>query len=143
MRRSCSSPPDVRPTATPSTLDRGGIEADDDGLIIVDEYQRTSAAGVFALGDVSSRQQLKHAANKDARVVQHNLLHPVSMISADRRFVPRAVFSMPQVASVGLTEAEADEQGIDYVVSRAGLRRHRVWLGHGGHRPLRQDHRAR
>jgi mycothione reductase len=99
-------------------LDRGGIEADDDGLIIVDEYQRTSAAGVFALGDVSSRQQLKHAANKDARLVQHNLLHPISMISADRRFVPRAVFSMPQVASVGLTEAEAAEQGIDYVVSR-------------------------
>jgi len=99
-------------------LDRGGIEADDDGLIIVDEYQRTSAAGVFALGDASSRQQLKHAANKDARLVQHNLLHPISMIGADRRFVPRAVFSMPQVASVGLTEAEAAEQGIDYVVSR-------------------------
>ncbi|HXD24717.1 MAG TPA: FAD-dependent oxidoreductase, partial [Propionibacteriaceae bacterium] len=99
-------------------LDRGGIEADDDGLIIVDDYQRTSAAGVFALGDVSSRQQLKHAANKDARLVQHNLLHPISMIGADRRFVPRAVFSMPQVASVGLTEAEAAEQGIDYVVSR-------------------------
>jgi len=99
-------------------LDRGGIDADDDGLIIVDEYQRTSAAGVFALGDVSSRQQLKHVANKDARVVQHNLLHPVSMISTDHRFVPRAVFSMPQVASVGLTEAAAAEQGIDYLVSR-------------------------
>lgn len=99
-------------------LERGGIQADDDGLIIVDAYQRTSAAGVFALGDVSSRQQLKHVANKDARVVQHNLLHPVSMISADRRLVPRAVFSTPQVASVGLTEAEAAEQGIDYVVAR-------------------------
>lgn len=99
-------------------LDRGGIDADDDGLIIVDEYQRTSAAGVFALGDVSSRQQLKHVANKDARVVQHNLLHPVSMISTDHCFVPRAVFSMPQVASVGLTEAAAAEQGIDYLVSR-------------------------
>ena len=99
-------------------LDRGGIDADDGGLIIVDEYQRTSAAGVFALGDVSSRQQLKHVANKDARVVQHNLLHPVSMISTDHRFVPRAVFSMPQVASVGLTEAAAAEQGIDYLVSR-------------------------
>ena len=57
-------------------------------------------------------------ANKDARVVQHNLLHPDSMITSDRRFVPHAVFSMPQVASVGLTEAEAEEQGIDYVVSR-------------------------
>jgi mycothione reductase len=106
-------------TPNGDTLDlaRGGIDVDDDGLIVVDPYQRTSAEGVFALGDVSSREQLKHIANSDARVVQHNLLHPESMISTDRRFVPRAVFSMPQVASVGLTEAEAAERGIDYVVS--------------------------
>jgi mycothione reductase len=102
------------------TLDlaQGGIDADEDGLVVVDDYLRTSAEGVFALGDVCSREQLKHVANKDARVVQHNLLHPDSMITSDRRFVPRAVFSMPQVASVGLTEAQAVEQGIDYVVSR-------------------------
>ena len=102
------------------TLDlaRGGIEVDDDGLIVVDEYLRTSAAGVFALGDACSREQLKHVANKDARVVRHNLLHPDSMITSDRRIVPHAVFSMPQVASVGLTEAQAEEQGLDYVVSR-------------------------
>jgi mycothione reductase len=101
------------------TLDlaHGGIEVDDVGLIVVDDYQRTTAEGVFALGDVCSEQQLKHVANKDARVVQHNLLHPDSMITSDRRFVPRAVFSMPQVASVGLTEADAEEQGIDHVVS--------------------------
>jgi mycothione reductase len=99
-------------------LPRGGIEADDDGLIMVDAYQRTTADGVFALGDVCSREQLKHVANKDARVVQHNLIHPDSMITSDRRFVPRAVFSMPQVASVGLTEAQVAERGIDYVVSR-------------------------
>jgi mycothione reductase len=101
------------------TLDvaRAGIEVDEDGLIVVDEYQRTTAEGVFALGDVCSEQQLKHVANKDARVVQHNLLHPDSMITSDRRFVPRAVFSMPQVASVGLTEADAEQQGIDYAVS--------------------------
>ena len=102
------------------TLDlaQGGIDTDEDGLIVVDDYLRTSAEGVFALGDVCSREQLKHVANKDARVVQHNLLHPDSMITSDRRFVPRAVFSMPQVASVGLTEAQVVEQGIDYVVSR-------------------------
>ena len=102
------------------TLDpeRGGIDVDDDGLIVVDPYQRTTAESVFALGDVCSRQQLKHIANSDARVVQHNLLHPDSMITNDRRFVPRAVFSMPQVASVGLTEAEAAEHGIDFIVSK-------------------------
>jgi mycothione reductase len=107
-------------TSNGDTMDpaRGGIDVDDDGLIVVDPYQRTTAEGVFALGDVSSRQQLKHIANSDARVVQHNLLHPDSMITNDRRFVPRAVFSMPQVASVGLTEAEAAERGLDYVVSK-------------------------
>jgi mycothione reductase len=102
------------------TLDlaRGGIEIDDDGLIVVDEYLRTSAAGVFALGDVCSQEQLKHVANKDARVVQHNLLHPDSMVTSNRRIVPHAVFSNPQVASVGLTEAQAEGLGLDYVVSR-------------------------
>jgi mycothione reductase len=107
-------------TSNGDTMDpqRGGIDVDDDGLILVDPYQKTTAEGVFALGDVSSREQLKHIANSDARVVQHNLLHPDSMISNDRRFVPRAVFSMPQVASVGLSEAEAADQGIDYVVSK-------------------------
>ncbi len=99
-------------------LPRGGIEVDDDGLIVVDEFLRTSAVGVFALGDVCSREQLKHVANKDARVVQHNLLHSDSMITSDRRIVPHAVFSMPQVASVGVTEEQAEEQGLDYVVSR-------------------------
>jgi mycothione reductase len=107
-------------TSNGDTMDpqRGGIDVDDDGLIVVDPYQKTTADGVFALGDVSSREQLKHIANSDARVVQHNLLHPESMISNDRRFVPRAVFSMPQVASVGLSEVEAAERGIDYVVSK-------------------------
>ena len=107
-------------TSNGDTMDpqRGGIDVDDDGLILVDPYQKTTAEGVFALGDVSSREQLKHIANSDARVVQHNLLHPDSMISNDRRFVPRAVFSMPQVASVGLSEAEAAEHGIDYLVSK-------------------------
>jgi mycothione reductase len=107
-------------TSNADTLDpaRGGIDVDDDGLIVVDSYQRTTAEGVFAMGDVSSREQLKHIANSDARVVQHNLLYPDSMITNDRRFVPRAVFSMPQVASVGMTELEAAERGIDYVVSK-------------------------
>jgi mycothione reductase len=107
-------------TSNGDTMDprRGGIDVDDEGLIVVDPYQQTTAEGVFALGDVCSRQQLKHIANSDARVVQHNLLHPDSMISNDRRFVPRAVFSMPQVASVGLTEVEAAEHGIDYVISK-------------------------
>jgi mycothione reductase len=51
-------------------------------------------------------------------VVQHNLLHPDSMITSDHRFVPRAVFAEPQVAGCGLTEAEARERGLSYRIGR-------------------------
>ena len=50
-------------------------------------------------------------ANHEARVVQHNLLHPDALIESDHRFVPHAVFSDPQVASVGLTEEQARDAG--------------------------------
>lgn len=86
-----------------------------DGLVVVDEYQRTTARGVFALGDVSSRYQLKHVANHEARVVQHNLLcdwdDTEAMAATDHRYVPAAVFTDPQIASVGLTENQAIAQG--------------------------------
>jgi mycothione reductase len=94
-----------------------GIELDEDGRIVVDKYQRTNVEGVWALGDVSSPFQLKHVANHEARVVAHNLAHPDDLMASDHRFVPSAVFTEPQVASVGITEQEARERGIDYVAA--------------------------
>ncbi|MFT4294656.1 MAG: mycothione reductase [Micropruina sp.] len=99
-------------------LDATGVQTHPDGRIKVDEYQQTNVKGIFALGDVSSAAQLKHVANHEARVVQHNLLHPRRMIAADHRFIPHAVFSDPQVASVGITEAEAQRRGRRYVTAR-------------------------
>ena len=99
-------------------LDRAGIETDDHGRIVVDEYQRTTAAGVFALGDVSSPFPLKHVANEEARTVQHNLLHPDAMVVTDHRYVPHAVFAEPQIAAVGLSEREAAKQGVDFRVGK-------------------------
>lgn len=94
-----------------------GIETHDDGRIKVDEYQRTSQPHILALGDISSDYQLKHVANHEAKVVQHNLLNPDDPIRSDHRFVPAAVFSSPQIASVGLTEEQAKEKGIRYVTA--------------------------
>ncbi|MGE0216684.1 mycothione reductase [Mycolicibacterium sp.] len=91
-----------------------GVQVDD-GLVVVDEYQRTTARGIFALGDVSSPFQLKHVANHEARVVRHNLLQDWddtdNLMPANHRFVPSAVFTEPQIASVGLTENQARAAG--------------------------------
>jgi mycothione reductase len=107
-----------RPNSDLLDLPVGGVATHADGRIAVDANQRTTAPGVWALGDVSSVHLLKHVANHEERVVQHNLLHPDAMIESDHRFVPHAVFSSPQVASVGLTEREAVAQGRAYVVGR-------------------------
>ncbi|MEU7477431.1 mycothione reductase [Lentzea sp. NPDC042327] len=99
-------------------LDAGkAVELHEDGRVKVDEFQRTSQPHILALGDISSDYQLKHVANHEAKVVQHNLLHPDEPIASDHRFVPAAVFSSPQIASVGLTEEQAKAQGIRYVTA--------------------------
>lgn len=95
-------------------LDKAGVEVAE-GRIRVDAYQRTSADGVWALGDVSSPWMLKHVANHEGRIVHHNITHPDDLEPADHRFVPAAVFSDPQVASVGLTEQQARREGYDVV----------------------------
>ena len=94
-----------------------GVDVHPDGRVVVDSHQRTSVEGIYALGDISSEYQLKHVANHEARVVRHNLLHPDEPIASDHRFVPAAVFSSPQIASVGLTEEQAVERGVRYVAA--------------------------
>ncbi|WP_078290803.1 mycothione reductase [Mycobacterium sp. D16R24] len=95
-----------------------GLTLDEGGRVPVDQYQRTPVRGIYALGDVSSHYLLKHVANHEARVVQANLLSgwDSPTTASDHRFVPGAVFSRPQVASVGLSEDEARQRGIDVVV---------------------------
>jgi mycothione reductase len=92
-----------------------GLATDRHGYLQVDEHQQTAIEGIYGLGDISSHYQLKHVANHEMRVVRHNLLNPDSPISSDHRFVPHAVFSNPQIASVGLTEQEARARGVNYV----------------------------
>jgi mycothione reductase len=105
-----------RPNGDLLDAEKAGVELDD-SRIVVDEYQRTTARGVFALGDVSSPYELKHVANHEARVVQHNLLRDwddtTAMIATDHRYVPAAVFTDPQIASVGMTENDAVAKGFD------------------------------
>ena len=102
-------------------LGNAGVATHPDGRVVVDEHQRTSVPHVWALGDVSNEWQLKHVANHEARVVAHNLAHPDAPVAADHRYVPSAVFTHPQVASVGLTETQARAAGREYVTAVQGF----------------------
>jgi mycothione reductase len=99
-------------------LDKAGVRLDETGLVLVDTHQRTNVDGIWALGDVSNRWQLKHVSNHEARVIRHNLLHHDDPVDANHDNIPSAVFCDPQVASVGLTEQEARDQGVRHVVAR-------------------------
>jgi mycothione reductase len=105
------------PNADRLNLAAAGVEVHPDGRVIVDAHGRTTAAHVWSLGDVSSAHQLKHVANHEARVVAHNLAHPDDLMESDHRFVPAAVFTYPQIASVGLTEEQAIESGQPFVTA--------------------------
>jgi mycothione reductase len=99
-----------------------GFDLERDGRLAVDVNQRVLSGGapvdgVFALGDVSSLWQLKHVANHEARVVQHNLAHPSDLVDGTLWPVPAAIFSHPQIAHFGLTEREALEAGLAVVVA--------------------------
>ena len=100
----------------------GGLAVHDDGRLVVDEQLRTTAPGVWALGDVSSEHQLKHVANHEARIVAHNLTVDLGRIdgasrTTDDRPVPHAVFGHPQVAAFGPTAAELAAAGTPFVTA--------------------------
>lgn len=100
-----------------------GLDLHPDGRLVVDAYQRVLSggepvAGLYALGDISSAAQLKHVANHEARVVAHNLEHPHRLRAARHEAIPSAVFTHPELAQVGLTEAEAvADRGAEHVTT--------------------------
>jgi mycothione reductase len=94
-----------------------GVALDERGFIKVDNYLQTDVPGVWALGDIVGRYLLKHSANLEAAHVAHNIFNAESRIPVDYHAMPRAVFASPQVASVGLTERQAREEGLPYVAS--------------------------
>ncbi|MCU1538888.1 MAG: mycothione reductase [Humibacillus sp.] len=104
-----------RPNTAALGAQEGGVELREDGRVVVDAVGRTTAAGVWALGDVSSPYQLKHVANAEARAIAHNLVHPDDLRPLPHDHVPSGIFSHPQIATVGLTELVCVVQGIAHV----------------------------
>jgi len=93
-----------------------GVAQDDRGFIKTDGYLETDVPGVWALGDIVGRYLLKHSANLEAAYVAHNIFNPDNRVAVDYHAMPHVIFASPQVASVGLTERQAQEQGLAYTV---------------------------
>jgi dihydrolipoamide dehydrogenase len=101
-------------------LGDAGVELEENGRVKVDEYQRTSKEGVYAIGDLVRGPALAHKAEDEgviaAETIAGNKVHPLDLDA-----VPGATFCHPQVASFGVTEAQAKEKGLDVKVGKFQL----------------------
>ncbi len=99
-----------KPDTADLDLDRAGVRLREDGRIEVDEYGRTTADGIWSMGDASTPYPLKHVANAEARTLVHNLLSPGDLRPYPHDWVPAAVFTAPQIATVGAREQDLDPE---------------------------------
>lgn len=95
-------------------LDKAGVAVDRRGWIVTNEFLETSQENIWAIGDINGKYQFRHTANFEAQVVANNLLTTNAKRSVDYTKVPWTVFTYPQVAHVGITEAIAKEKGLAY-----------------------------
>ncbi len=89
--------------------EKAGIKTDEKGWITVNEYLETSQPNIWAFGDADGRYLFKHVANYEAMLVYYNAVQKRG-IKVDYHAVPHAVFTYPEIASVGLREKEAVEK---------------------------------
>ncbi len=92
-------------------LERMGVQLTERGAIAIDDYMRTNVDGIYAIGDVTAKLQLAHVAEAQGVVAAETMAGAETMTLGDYRFMPRATFCQPQVASFGLTEAQAKDAG--------------------------------
>ncbi|MFP3880235.1 MAG: dihydrolipoyl dehydrogenase family protein, partial [Dehalococcoidia bacterium] len=98
-------------------VEETGVELNEKGFIKVDEYLETNRENIFAVGDANGQQMFTHAANREALLAAHNAIHG-DKHRMDHSATPHAVYSYPQIASIGLTE-ESARQTHDILVGRA------------------------
>ena len=105
-----------RPNSDRLNLEATGVETDEHGFVETDEYLRTTAEGIWALGDIVGEYLLKHNANHEARTVVRNLLGD-DLEAVDYTAMPFAVFGSPEVAGVGAREGELRDAGREYATA--------------------------
>ncbi len=94
------------------------------GRILTNEFLQTSVSHIFAAGDCASLHKVVHLAVRQGEMAGWNVAKPEEMRKVDERLAISIVFTEPQVASVGLTEKEAEKQGVEVVVARYAFSDH-------------------
>lgn len=104
------------PNSDSLNLAAAGVETDEHGFVDTDEHLRTTAEGVWALGDIVGEYLLKHNANHEARTVARNIFGP-DLEAVDYSAMPFAVFASPEVAGVGAREEKLRARDQEYATN--------------------------
>jgi dihydrolipoamide dehydrogenase len=121
-----------KPNTRDLGLEKAGVKLDERGAIAIDERMATNVPGVWAIGDVTGKLMLAHVGSAMGIVCAENIAG-VETVALDYEMMPRATYCFPQVASFGLTEAQAKERGHDVKVGRFPFQANGKALGLGDH----------
>lgn len=105
-----------RPATRTLKLENADVATDTRGAIVVDKYLKTSADHIWALGDVTGGPQFTYISLDGFRIVHDQLLGKGTRTTDDRVYIPYSVFMTPTLSRIGLTEAQAREQGRNFQV---------------------------
>ncbi len=105
------------PNVTGYGLENTGVALTERGAIDIDDHMRTNVEGIYAIGDVTAKLQLAHVAEAQGVVAAETIGKAETMTLGDYRMMPRATFCSPQVASFGLTEQQAKDEGREIKVA--------------------------
>jgi dihydrolipoamide dehydrogenase len=108
------------PVTDTLALDTVGLEPDDTGFLAIDDHARTALDHVYAVGDVAGEPMLAHKASAEGIVAAETIAG--ESVALDHQAIPAAVFTDPEIGTVGLTESEAAEAGLDPVVGEMPMR---------------------
>jgi dihydrolipoamide dehydrogenase len=99
-------------------LENTGVALTDRGAIAIDDVMRTNVPHIYAIGDVTAKLMLAHVAEAQGVVASETIGGAETMTLGDYRMMPRATFCQPQIASFGLTEQQARDEGFEVKVSK-------------------------
>ena len=107
----------VKPNSDTLQLEKVGVKTNKNGFISVNRFMETNVKNIWALGDIAGIYLFRHSANLEAEYVLENVLGTKKAV--DYYPMPHSIFTSPQIAGVGLTEQEAQEQKKNYVIGRS------------------------